>query len=281
MRSDNDNALGDFLRDRRTRLDPVAFGLNGGRRRTPGLRREEVAQRSNISPTWYTWLEQGRGGAPSADVIDRLSAGLMLTEVEREHLFILAFGHPPETRYREHQGITPRLQHVLDAMPFTPATVRTATWDVIAWNRAAAILLTDYGQLPPERRNILRLIFCEARIRAAQDDWLSVARYVVASFRADAIRAGASREITRLVAELSAESPEFEKLWSNNDVVGHGDGIKRLHHPELGPLELEFSHFAVEGRSDLTMTTYHPASEDEVERVQSFITAQTAQKNKA
>src|SRR5690606_16438076 len=106
--------------------------------RTPGLRREEVAQRANISPTWYTWLEQGRGGAPSIDVLDRIAAGLMLTEPEREHLHILAYGHPPETRYRKPDGVTPRLQRVLDAIPFSPALIRTATWDVVAWNAAAA-----------------------------------------------------------------------------------------------------------------------------------------------
>src|SRR3954470_20022564 len=111
-----DNPLGTFLRDRRTRLDPAAFGFGGGRRRTPGLRREEVAQRANISPTWYTWLEQGRGGAPSADVLDRISAGLMLTEDEREHLYMLGLGRLPEPRYRAPDGVTPRLQRVLDAL---------------------------------------------------------------------------------------------------------------------------------------------------------------------
>src|SRR5450432_4084877 len=94
------NRLGAFLRDRRTRMDPAALGFPKGRRRTPGLRREEVAQRANISPTWYTWLEQGRGGAPSADVLDRIAAGLMLTEPEREHLFMLGLGRPPEVRYK-------------------------------------------------------------------------------------------------------------------------------------------------------------------------------------
>src|SRR3978361_186401 len=102
-----DNLLGAYLRDRRRRRDPAAFGFAVGRRRTPGLRREEVAQRANISPTWYTWLEQGRGGAPSADVLNRIASGMMLTEPEREHLHILAFGHPPEVRYREPEGITP------------------------------------------------------------------------------------------------------------------------------------------------------------------------------
>ena len=261
MIADVTNALGAYLRDRRTRLDPAALGFQRGRRRTPGLRREEVAQRANISPTWYTWLEQGRGGAPSADVLDRLAAGLMLTDPEREHLYMLGLGRPPEVRYKAVDGVTPRLQRVLDALTVSPAIIKTATWDVIAWNRAAAALLTDYATLPREQRNILRLMFGEPRVRAAQDDWLSVARFVVGAFRADVARAGATAEITRLVQELSRVSPEFEALWRDNDVVGHGEGQKRIHHPELGLIELEFSAFAVDGRPELGMIVYNPATE--------------------
>ena len=116
MSSDTENPLGAYLRDRRSRLDPAAFGFPVGRRRTPGLRREEVAQRSNISPTWYTWLEQGRGGAPSPDVLNRIATGLMLTDSEREHLFLLGLGRPPEVRYRAVEGVTPRLQRLLDTL---------------------------------------------------------------------------------------------------------------------------------------------------------------------
>src|SRR5271156_1750683 len=123
----NQNLLGSYLKDRRTKLDPAAFGFSAERRRTPGLRREEVAQRANISPTWYTWLEQGRGGAPSADVLDRIARALMLTEVEREHLFLLGLGRPPEARYRKNEGVTPRLQRVLDRLHPCPAIIRTAT----------------------------------------------------------------------------------------------------------------------------------------------------------
>ncbi|GAA4164043.1 helix-turn-helix transcriptional regulator [Shinella granuli] len=269
--SNSENVLGTFLRDRRMRLDPATFGFQVGRRRTPGLRREEVAQRANISPTWYTWLEQGRGGAPSAHVLDRIATGLMLTEPERDHLHILAFGHPPETRYRQPEGITPRLQRVLDAMPLSPAIVRTATWDVVAWNAAATVILTDYAKLPKDRRNILRMMFSDERVRAAQDDWLSVARYVVGAFRADATRAGAGAEIQRLVDELSASSPEFKALWDDNEIAGFRDGIKRLHHPFLGPIELEFSTFAVEGRSDLNMMVYSPANPEVMEQFQTMI----------
>src|SRR5436853_7659695 len=115
------NPLGTYLRDRRMKLDPAAYGFPPERRRTPGLRREEVAQRANVSATWYTWLEQGRGGAPSADVLDRIARALMLTEVEREHLFLLAVGRPPEVHYQAAEGVTPRLQRVLNALERSPA----------------------------------------------------------------------------------------------------------------------------------------------------------------
>src|SRR5580692_1861491 len=142
-----DNPLGAYLKDRRSKLDPATFGFPMRRRRTPGLRREEVAQRANVSATWYTWLEQGRGGPPSADVLDRIAQALMLTDVEREHLFLLALGRPPEVRYQAPDGVTPRLQRLLDALELSPAIVKTATWDIVAWNRAAAVVLTDYDAL--------------------------------------------------------------------------------------------------------------------------------------
>jgi transcriptional regulator with XRE-family HTH domain len=269
------NPLGSFLRDRRTRLDPAAFGFGGGRRRTPGLRREEVAQRANISPTWYTWLEQGRGGAPSADVLNRIAAGLMLTEPEREHLFILGLGRPPEARYRGAEGVTPRLQRVLDALSPSPTLIKTATWDVVAWNDAAAALLTDYAKLPPDQRNILRMMFSDERVQAAQDDWLSVARFVVASFRAEATRAGARAEIAELVDELSQTSPQFAALWRANDVVGHAEGVKRIRHPKIGLIELEFSIFAVDGRPDLGMIVYNPVTSEGADRIRSLMAARS------
>jgi transcriptional regulator with XRE-family HTH domain len=260
--SEHESLLGTYLRDRRGKLDPAAFGLPAGRRRTPGLRREEVAQRANISPTWYTWLEQGRGGAPSADVLDRIARALLLTEVEREHLFLLGLGRPPEARYRP-TDVTPRLQRVLDALEPSPALIRTAIWDVVAWNRAATTVLTDYGALPPEQRNILRFIFLDERVRAAQDDWESVARFVIGAFRVDAARAGAAAEVEPLVDELCGLSPEFKAMWRDNDVHTHGEGVKHIRHPVMGPMSFEYSAFAVDGRPDLTMVVYNlvtPAS---------------------
>src|ERR1700732_4421867 len=191
-RQPTENPLGTYLRTRRAKLDPAALGFPSARRRTLGLRREEVAQRANISPTWYAWLEQGRGGAPSAEVLDRIARALMLTDVEREHLFLLGLGRPPDVRYRKDEGVTPRLQRVLDALEPSPALIRTATWNVVAWNRAASAVLTDYGSLPPEQRNVLRFIFLDPRVRAAQYDWQSVARFVLGAFSVEAARAGAA-----------------------------------------------------------------------------------------
>jgi transcriptional regulator with XRE-family HTH domain len=270
------NLLGTYLKDRRGRLDPAAFGLSSERRRTPGLRREEVAQRANISATWYTWLEQGRGGAPSADVLDRISRGLMLTDVEREHLFLLGLGRPPEVRYRRDEGVTPRLQRVLDALDPSPALIRTATWCVVAWNRAATVMLTDYGSLPPEQRNVLRFIFLDPRVRAAQNDWESVARFVVGAFRADAARAGAAAEVQPLVDELCQLSPEFAAIWRDNDVRTHGEGVKHIRHPLLGPIAFEYSAFAVDGRPDLSMVVYNPATPEEADRISALIASPPA-----
>jgi transcriptional regulator with XRE-family HTH domain len=267
-----ENPLGTYLRDRRARLDPGAFGFPAERRRTPGLRREEVAQRANISPTWYAWLEQGRGGAPSADVLDRIARALMLTDVEREHLFLLGLGRPPEARYRKSEGVTPRLQRVLDALHPSPALLRTATWDVVAWNRAATVLLMDYGSLPPEQRNMLRFVFLDPRARAAHYDWDSVARLVVGAFRLDAARAGAAADVEPLVDELSRLSPEFKTMWRDNDMpVGHGDGVKHVRHPVLGAIGFEFSAFAVDGRTDLSLLVYNPMTAEDAGRIASLL----------
>ena len=266
-----ENLLGSYLKDRRTKLDPAAFGLALTRRRTPGLRREEVAQRANVSATWYTWLEQGRGGAPSASVLERIARALMLTEVEREHLFLIALGRAPEVRYQAPEGVTPRLQRVLDSLELSPAIVKTSTWDIVAWNRAAAVVLADYGALAPAQRNILRLIFCDPRVRAAQPDWEGAARFVVAAFRADAARAGAGANVQRLVDELSRLSPEFEALWRDNDVRSYGEGSKSIRHPLVGLIALEYSSFAVDGRPDLGMVIFTPATPADAERVSSLI----------
>jgi len=270
MSETNGNHLGTYLKDRRAKLDPGALGFPMTRRRTPGLRREEVAQRANVSATWYTWLEQGRGGSPSVEVLERIARALMLTTFEREHLFLIALGHPPVVRYEAKEGISPRIQRVLDAFEFSPAFVKTVTWDLVAWNRAAAAIF-GYDTLTERERNILRRIFIDPRTRAAQLDWQSVARFAVAAFRADTARAGASANVQALVDELRRLSPEFEMMWRENDVRTHGEGTKHLRHPVAGLLQLEYSSFSVDGRPDLSLVIYNPATPKDVNRIRGLL----------
>ena len=267
-----ENRLGAFLKDRRARLDPASLGIPAVRRRTPGLRREEVAQRAQVSATWYTWLEQGRGGAPSADVLERLSGALELSDTEREHLFLLAQGRPPEARYRPPQGVSPQLQRVLDVLTLSPALVKTSAWDVVAWNAAMMAVFGDYSALAPSQRNILRLMFTEPPLLPRSASWPRDARVAVATFRRETERAGASDSARALVEELSASSADFAAIWRDNDVSAHGEGRKTVQH-SAGPITLEYSTFAVDGQADLALVIYTPATSEDLERVKALTAA--------
>jgi hypothetical protein len=203
-------------------------------------------------------------------VLDRIAVGLMLTAQEREHLFMLGLGRPPEIRYHPPTGISPRLQRLLDRLDASPALIKTPTWDIVAWNRAAALVLTDYGALPPHERNILRLVFKSPVLRGKAEDWLSFSRAVVAAFRADAARAGAGAQIGALVEELCAASPDFAALWQENEVNRHAEGVKRLKHPILGDFEMEYSSFAVDGRPDLSLVIYNPVDPAVAEKIRTL-----------
>jgi len=165
---------------------------------------------------------------------------------------------------------------VLDALEPSPALIRTAIWDVVAWNRGVAVMLTDYGALPPEQRNILRAVFLDPRARALQYDWESVARFVLGAFRIDAARAGAAAAVEPLVDELCRLSPEFAAMWRDNDVRTHNEGVKLIRHPVLGPISFEYSAFAVDGRPDLSMVVYNPTTPADLDRIRSLVDKPTA-----
>lgn len=258
----DENLLGSYLKARRMRMDAAQYGYPMRRRRTPGLRREEIAIRANVSTTWYTWLEQGRGGAPSAEVLERLARALALTGTEREHLFLLAQNRPPGIQFQE-ADVTPQLQRVLDSMPLSPAFIKTADWQIVAWNRAATRLFTDYASLPVARRNILWLVFCEEEVKSKMPEWEKVARSLVASFRADIARTGASERVKSLVQLLCDTNPEFHSIWASQDVNLHGAGIKTIHYADAGTLTLEYTTLAVEGKPGLSMVIYNPASHED------------------
>ena len=264
-----DNSLGIYLRDRRAKLDPADFGYASTRRRTPGLRREEVAQRANVSATWYTWLEQGRGGSPSAEVLEQLAQALMLTDAERDHLYVLATGLPPAPTHEVLTDIAPRLQRVLDAFDFCPALIKNSAWEIVAWNQAVTVIFPAYAETTLGRMNLLKNMFTNAAMRDQLPEWDHVARFVVAAFRADAARAGF--DVTVLVQELSAESAEFVSFWNENDVFARSEQTKLIKHPKVGILEFDFSAFAVDGRNDLNMLVYTPANKVDAGKVKKLI----------
>ena len=280
MANGDDNALGAYLKDRRQKLDPAAFGFSSERRRTPGLRREEVAQRANVSATWYTWLEQGRGGAPSADVLDRIAQALALSDVEREHVHLLAFGHPPEVRRPAASSceITPQLQRVLDAID-SPALVATSTWDIVGWNAAAVAVLADYGAIPAEQRNTLRFMFAPGA-RERMTDWEHHARSVVAAFRAETARIGTTDRAAALVDELSRSSPDFVAMWNERSVAALGPGTKRFVRGD-DVVTFDFSSFAVHGHSELHMMVYTPATPADAARLRELLKAAGAPRSAA
>jgi transcriptional regulator with XRE-family HTH domain len=268
----DDNPLGIYLRDRRARLDAAALGLSPSRRRTPGLRREEVAQRANVSTTWYTWLEQGRGGAPSPAVLDRLARALALTAGDREHLYLLAQRRAPKAPYEAAERVNPRLQRVLDGLEFCPAFVKNDIWDIVAWNRAASTVLTDYGAIPVERRNGLRLLFTDPRMRDGYPDWEVNARFVVGVFKSDTIGTGASKRAERLVDDLCGVSPDFKAMWHDSDVrLDHEDRTKRINHPIVDAIALDYSAYAVDGQPSLTLMIFTPAAPIDADRVRSLL----------
>ena len=252
-------SLGGFLRDRRSRLQPEPGA--GSRRRTPGLRREEVAMRAGVSVTWYTWLEQGRGGPPSDDVLERLARALELDDAAREVLFLLAQHRPPPLVQSEPAQVAPVLQPVLDALGDAPAMVKTPIWDIVAWNASASAVLTDYAALPVRERNVLRRLFGDPAVRAALPDWEENARFALAVFRIDMARAGGgSPDAVALAEELQETSADFRRLWAENEVRGHGVGLKRFDHRLVGPLAFEVSSFAVSGAGGLEMIVFTPVS---------------------
>jgi transcriptional regulator with XRE-family HTH domain len=260
-RSEGRRDLAAFLRSRRDRLSPLDVGLTAGaRRRTPGLRREEVAQLAGVGITWYTWFEQGRDIQVSASFLENLARALRLDSTEREHLFTLAHHRPPPIVPVVSEA-SPALQRMLDSLP-NPAHVKTSRWDLVAWNRPMAIVFGDFSKVPPERRNTLWLVFTDPKLRRILADWETDARRALARFRFDFGRSNNDPAFVQLIRELDEASPEFHRWWPQQDVDGFGEGLKRVVHSELGEIEFEHNAFAVENAQDLRLIMYTPVAGD-------------------
>jgi transcriptional regulator with XRE-family HTH domain len=254
-------ALGDFLKTHRARLDPAALGLPAGaRRRTPGLRREEVAQVAGISATWYAWLEQGRDVAASPVALGGLAAALQLTPAERAYLFQLA-GKPDPRAPRTGDGmdVPPALADAIASIA-GPAYLLDRTWSARAWNQAAQRLFVGWLG-PKDDRNLLRYIFLNRVARTVIPDWADRAQRVVAEFRAQTSRHLEDPAIVALVDDLRRRSPDFERCWTEHAVVERAGGARRFAHPKDGPLTFDQIAFTMASRPDFTLVMLVPAQE--------------------
>jgi transcriptional regulator with XRE-family HTH domain len=259
--------LGAFLRARREATDPVSVGLRPvGRRRTPGLRREELAQLAGMSVTWYTWLEQGRDITVSRQVIDSLARELRLTAPEREHLFTLAGLAVPA----EHHGpvrVDATLRRLVDTLSPNPAYVINPWWDVLACNDVYDALLGGLTCRPPAERNILWVNFTDDRMRELMLDWPAEARGLVGQLRAHLARYPKDPRGPELVAALRAASTRFAELWDGQAVERFRGARKRFRHPEAGRLDLDYVKLSAADDDQRQLLVFLPADDDSAARL--------------
>jgi transcriptional regulator with XRE-family HTH domain len=264
-------ALGQFLRSRRERVTPDQVGLRAiGRRRAPGLRREEVAQLAGVSVAWYTWLEQGRDIHPSGATLTWVATALRLTREERVHLFTLAGQPLPDPHVAEDDPVPAGVVRVLDQIA-CPAYVAGGRLDVLAWNEAADALF-GFTRRAPVDRNSLRMMFLDPQFRAMVVDWLPVAAQLVATFRTSADLHADDPRFARMLEDLSRDSAEFRKLWAKHDVKARRPGIKQLIHPTVGTLSLEHQAFQC-ATPALCMVVYTPVDAADTKRLARLVAA--------
>ena len=250
-------ALAAFLRTRRARLQPADVGLPArSRRRTPGLRREEVAELANIGVSWYTLLEQGHDVHPSRQVLESLAQALRLTTAEEQHLFRLSSQELPAKMLVEAEQVTPALQRVVDALTPHPAFVIGRRWDVLTWNRVADLLFHFHELCPPHSRNVVWRFFMRGEIHTSDRDWEKQAQNLVAQFRADYARYPGDASFHEVIEDLQRVSPQFRLWWEQQDVRGLPDGPRTMDHPTLGVLEFDHVTFQTSITPDLRVKVY-------------------------
>jgi transcriptional regulator with XRE-family HTH domain len=262
--------LAAFLRSRRERITPDQVGLPYvGRRRTPGLRREEVAQLAGVGVTWYTWLEQGRDINASEQVLEAISRTLRLDPHEHVHLFTLA-GAPEPPMETECRSISPAVHAMMRQLEPFPAVVKNARCDILAYNRAYNWLMGDIDAIPFEDRNTLLQSLTNPQWRKVLPDWETNIPRMVAGFRAAMAEHVAEPAWKCLVKRLRQESPVFERLWNQHDVSAARIMTKRFLHPDVGLLRFDFAYLYFGRHSETSMATYTPADEETAAKLPSF-----------
>ncbi|MCC8123378.1 MAG: helix-turn-helix transcriptional regulator [Oscillospiraceae bacterium] len=251
--------LADFLKTRRNRILPSQVGLpSGKRRRTPGLRREEVAQLAGIGLTWYTWLEQGRPIHVSAEVAESLSRTLLLDLQERLHLYHLA-NQPLPADIPEYQGaISPVLQHVLDNLVLCPSLITDQRWNVVAWNKAACLIFGDFSCLNARNRNMVWAMFTEEKYKQLYVEWPLYAKGLLGRFRSTCGQFIDDKWFTQLITDLKNQSLEFSQWWPLHEIQNGSELYKQLNHPTAGIMDFEISNFDVSDNSGLKMIIHTP-----------------------
>jgi transcriptional regulator with XRE-family HTH domain len=251
--------LADFLRNRRAALKPEDVDLpGGGRRRTPGLRREEVAQLAGVGTTWYTWLEQGREVRASLSVLGALAEALRLTQAERAHLILLGRGEEVPLPEPPKETVSPTLRRLIENLGTGPACILGRRWDYLAWNRPLAVLFGDPAEMPEGWRNLIWTTFTDPARRKLLTDWEEGARNAVARFRADSARHVGDPHFEQLIEALREVSPEFREWWSRHEVARSGVGRKILRHPKAGKLAFEHAVFKLEETPEQRLILYSP-----------------------
>jgi len=266
----SDNALGSYLKDRRAKLDPAAFGFPRERRRTPGLRREEVAQRANISPTWYTWLEQGRDINPSAQVLGAISRTLQFDLHEHSHLFTLAGLTPATTIENQCLDLCPNALKLVEQLEPLPASIVNDRLDLLGYNRVYASFFENLDSIPLEDRNHLWLSFTDPRWRRVMVDWDEAVASMVAEYRAAMAQHLDEPAWKALVARLHRASPEFTAVWERHDVQSSEGQRKRALHPTAGLLTLEYTNLWLGQRLGTRIVAFTPADERTSERLETL-----------
>ncbi|WCD97376.1 helix-turn-helix transcriptional regulator [Streptomyces sp. HUAS 31] len=253
-----DGDLGDFLRSRRGRIRPEEVGLPSyGRRRVPGLRREEVAQLAGVSVDYYVRLEQGRGPSVSDAVLDAIARVLRLDETEHAYLYTVARPRRRGPRRPEATRVRPGIQALLDSMERTPAFVMGPRMDVLAWNSLAGTV-NGYGDTAPEDRNIPRHVFLDPAAHDLYPDWPGIAAQAVAHLRLNAGRRPDDPELNTLVGELCGRSEDFRRMWADHEVQACLAGSKSIDHPLAGLLSLDFETLTVPTEPEQTVVVYTP-----------------------
>jgi transcriptional regulator with XRE-family HTH domain len=251
--------LSDFLRTRRARISPAGIGFPAAhRRRTPGLRREEVAQLAGMSATWYTWLEQRRPISVSPGMLDNLARVLQLNPIERVQLFRLARREPAIDSTPRRETVSPRFQRMLDQSDIMPSFVMGRRWDVLGWNRAARAFFLDFEQIPPDERNMVWLFFTHPGLRSLLVDWSTRAQDTLARFRADYGRYAGDSHFVQLVDRLNAVSPEFAQWWPRHDVLPMSEGCAQYNHPLVGRMVVDHMTFSVVDNPELRVVAWLP-----------------------